>query len=269
MIARSKPARLVQSVDRALCIIEILAKRPQGLGLSAVARDLGLAPQTTQTLLRTLEARGWATQNGVGTPYVLGPACHRIGRQWISKLDIAAIAHKRIVVLSEETGEYVLLATLRGGELVRLAEVASYRPLMVNSPAHSRAPYTMATGKIMMAYLDRQEQRAILKDVQIECPGPRSPRTKAELLRQLQSIRHDGFVECVDEAGEGIVAVARPVMDVEGRIVAALGIALPTIRYTDNHSSKVNAALQRAAKDIQRLWEKQGYVGPLSAAKGL
>ena len=87
--------RRVQAVDRALGILERLAEAPTGLGLSSLARQLGLPPQTAQSLLRTLQHRGWVDQDGPGSPYRLGAGPVRLHRRWAGVRDRAALARER------------------------------------------------------------------------------------------------------------------------------------------------------------------------------
>lgn len=258
MEAKPRAARSIQSVVRALAMIELLGEHPEGLALSVIARRVGVVPQTAQSLLRTLQRSGWATQGRAGGPYQLGPACHRVSRRWVSGFDLASCARERVAALSEETGEYVLLAALKGREVARLVEAQPHRPLMVHPSSDTRAPHTMATGKVLLAYLEPAEQAAMLKGVRLERRGPRSPGTRAELRRQLLAIRADGFAECVEEAGEGVVALAVPVRDADGRVAAALGTALPLLRYAGSRPAELRAALCRAAEDIAVLLGREG-----------
>lgn len=256
MMPTPRPKRLVQSVDRALAIVELLAAHPEGCALSAIARGLNLLPQTAQSLVRTLQAKGWVVQESPGSPYMLGPACHHVSREGRMGLDLPALARTRVWKLSEETGEYVLLAVLRGREVARLIEVSPTQPLMVAPDPGARAPHTMATGKLLMAYLSPEERDAILDKAKVEPSGPSSSRNITQLKRQLRHIRKAGFAECVNEAGPGIVALAAPVRDAEGRVVAAVGIALPSVRYSKSRACKLRRALMAAAADIENEWRR-------------
>lgn len=253
-VSSKKPGRLVQSVQRALTIVEILGDHPEGLGLRGLADAAGLAPQTVQGLVRTLQAGHWVTQEAPGHPYRIGPSCARLARSWRGGDDLATRARPFVEALAGETGEYVLLATLQHGAVIRLLEIEGNRPLRVFPPAevHS-SPHAMATGKVLLAFLRDPEQQEMLRKIHFQPPsrGRRAPVNESELRRQLHRIRKQAFAECIEENGEGIVAVAVPVRSRNGTVIAALGISLPTLRYSPPFSETIRPRLQKATGEIE------------------
>lgn len=253
-VPSKKPGRLVQSVQRALAIVEILGDHPEGLGLRDLAEAAGLAPQTVQSLVRTLQAGHWVTQEAPGHPYRIGPSCARLARSWRGGGDLAARARPFVEALAEETGEYVLLATLQQGAVIRLLEIEGNRPLRVFPPAEARSsPHTMATGKVLMAFLREPEQQEMLRKIHDPPPSreSRAPVNESELRRQLHRIRKQAFAECIEENGEGIVAVAVPVRSRNGTVIAALGLSLPTLRYMPPFSETLRPRLEKTAGEIE------------------
>ena len=250
-----KAGRKVQSVERAVMILELLASEQEGLSLSRIAERLDLRPQTAQGLLRTLEAHEMVVQGGRGAPYVLGPGVHRLSRKWMGGRDGAMLARKTVQDLARSVGEYVLLAELRGGTLMPLVEANPEQPLMVTSEgAFSGHLHSMATGKLLMAYLDKEQREEIVASLDLEKAGPRSVTDPAELRRQLERIRRQGYAVCIEENTASIAAVAVPVRGAARRVVAALGVALPRIRFPVARRRELRERLQAAAAEIERLW---------------
>ncbi|MCD6404221.1 MAG: IclR family transcriptional regulator [Planctomycetes bacterium] len=255
MKGTQKRPRSVQSVDRAVMILELLAAQPAGLGLGGIAGKLGLAPQTAQSLLRTLEAHEMVVQRERGTPYCLGPRIHRLSRKWMSGRDMTALAGSTVEALSRKIGEYVLLAKLRGGTLVRLGEASPDQALMISPEmALSGDLHTLATGKLLLAYLDDDQREAIIPSLDFKMHGPRSVRDPAELRRLLPKIRRRGWVVCIEEHGAGVTAMAVPVHEAGGRVVAALGTAVPLVRFPKARRAKLRGKLQAAAARIEKQW---------------
>lgn len=255
MKGTQKRPRSVQSVDRAVMILELLAAEPAGLGLARIAGKLGFAPQTAQSLLRTLEAHEMVVQRERGAPYCLGPHIHRLSRKWMGGRDMTALAGQTVEALSRDIGEYVLLARLRGRTLVCLGEAGPERALMISPElAFSGDLYTLATGKLLLAYLDDDERETVIGSLNFKTRGPRRVAGPAELRRQLERIRRQGWGVCIEEHGAGIAAMAVPVRNEERRVVAALGTAVPLVRFPKAKRTKLREKLQSAAAQIEKQW---------------
>lgn len=248
--------RTIQSVDRALDILQVLAAHPEGLTLSALAATLGLQPQTAQSLVRTLQARRWVLQDGRGRPYSLGPAMLSFVQQWMGGNGLAVAAKERVESLSRTVGEYVLLAELRGRTVMPLAERRAERTLMLGAAGAYGAErlHDMATGKLLLAYLEPGRREHLVASLELTPHGPNSVRDRATLLRQLDEIRRQRVAVCREEAGEHIAALAVPVRDASGDVRAALGISLPLPRFTPAQEKRLVEELRLAAADIERRW---------------
>lgn len=247
-----RAGRSVQSVDRAVAVVERLAASRAGLSLTELAGGLALAPQTAQSLLRTLQYHGWVTQGSPRGRYRLGPALGEIVRRWHAGQDRAVPAEPVVTDLGRRLGEYVILAEWAGGGLVPLLEVRADRELSVRGEAYRpERLHTMATGKLLLAMLDERRRREIVASLPLQRRGPNSVTDPAALLEQLDATARDGVAVCVEEAAAGVVALAVPVA---GRAPAALGTALPLARYVPARRDELLDELQRAARAIASAW---------------
>lgn len=229
---RSSLPRIIQSVDRAMQIVDLLASCSAGHSLSTLANEMGLKPQTVQSLLRTLESHGLASQAGRGAPYTLGPRVHEWSRRWLAGADWAAAAGSIVADLGDRLGEYVVLSQLRGASLVHLVEKTPARSLVVTPSAESPEHlHTMATAKILLAWLGESERSRIVAGLPMLERGPQTITDRNVFLKRLREVRRDGYAECIDEASEGVVALAVPVDTARGHGTLALGMALPKVRY--------------------------------------
>lgn len=248
---RTNPSRTIQSVDRAMQMIELLASAPAGYPLSHLANEMGLKVQTAQSLLRTLEYHGLISQTARGEPYVLGPRVHDWSKRWLAGLDWATAAGPVVADFGARLGEYVVLSQLRGESLVHVAEKTPSRSLVVTPTAEGPEHlHTRATAKVLLAWLDKEEQDRIVAGLPMHKRGPGSITDRDVFAKRLCQIRRRGYAECIDEASEGVAALAVPVNTARGKGTLALGVALPKVRYRNRRSllSELRSAAGKISK---------------------
>ena len=252
----AESGRTVQAVDRALALANALSREPTGLTLTGLARQTGLAVQTAQSLLRTLQRHGWVVQSRRGAPYRLGPAIGALHRRWTNHLDRAAAAAEPLQALSRELGEYVVIAEWAGVRLYPIAEARPDRELTVRGETFRReCLHVMATGKLLLAYLDDATRQTVVADLPLEKAGPRSISTPAALLANLRTIRCQGYACCEEEAALGVTALAVPIgAKGEEPPTATLGVSLPSVRYHAQQRTHLLKRLRHAAHGIATAW---------------
>jgi DNA-binding IclR family transcriptional regulator len=247
--------RRIQSLERALALLGFLADRPAGLSLTDLAAAAGLAPQTAQSLIRTLQAHGWVTQVGRGQPYRFGPALLQLAARRLGRDGLTAAARDAVEALCRESGEYVLLAEWTGATTAPLLEARSEQPLMLGTTSFdAERLHVAATGQVLLAFLDEEARERVLAGLTLKRFGPKGLASRAALAKRLSGIRKQGVAVCRDEAGEQISALAVPVRDATGRVRAALGISLPTFRLSPATEKRLRSLLCRAAADISARW---------------
>lgn len=249
------PVRTIQSIDRTVMIVNLLAEESSGYTLTQLAQRMKLPLQTLQSLLRTLQHHEWVVQERRGKPYRLGPGIGLINRRWLGNQDRAALGAEAVEELSLRLREYVILAEWAGGQLTSLAESHPSRQLVVRGEVHSADRlHTMATGKMLLASLDPQRRKEIVSTMPMSRQGPRSITDRAVFMRHLVQVAQQGFAICKDEAARGVVALAVPVASVPGTR-AALGVALPQARYSDDRQKQLLFEMRLAAAQIERSWQ--------------
>jgi IclR family acetate operon transcriptional repressor len=218
----------VQSVDRSLRIVEILADHPNGLGLSELSTELGLSQGTAHRLLRTLGQRRWVRQDA-SRRYVLGSALVRIGTTAGGLLAAAATSYLHELVAL--WGESANLAALEGDHVVYVAQVPSSQRLRTFAEVGHRVPaHSTGVGKVLLAYLPPPEASTILERGGL---APRTPRTITDIAvmaRELELVRRRGYALDDGEEELGVRCIAVPVHDRAERAAAALSISGPEAR---------------------------------------
>ncbi len=247
--------KLVQSVDRALSMLEVLASEPKGLTLSQLSKKLGLLPQTAQGLVRTLQAHEMVSQADSGMPYMFGSRICQMAKHWTANQDRSALCGDVVSALSSDIGECVLLAELRGGAVFGLVEARSEQPLTVGYECESFAyPHTMATGKLLMAFLPAERQEAVLEKLHLIKMGPLTITSRDQLCKNLAKIRRQGYVVSIEEGTAGVGTMAVPVRNADGQVIAALGVCIPLVRFAPARRGILRKQLFAAAEQIERLW---------------
>ena len=250
-----RPIRTIQSLDRATAILRALAASPEGMTLTNLAAYLKLAPQTLQSLIRTLQVHGFVVQDQKGTPYRLGPGVLALAQQFIASDGLSAAARPAIAALAASTGEYVLLAELHGFALTAMVEARPHQPLMVERLRFATDQlHAMATGKLLLAFLEPEARAQMLSRLNLVPLARNTVTDPRGFGAQLVEIKRSEQAVCIDERADHVVALAVPVRDASRTVRAALGISLPTARYSVTKGKSLLKEMRRTAQEIANAW---------------
>jgi IclR family acetate operon transcriptional repressor len=251
----AKAPRSVQSVDRAILILQALSTETGGLALRDLAARLFLPPQTVQSLLRTLELHDFVLQDGRGAPYQLGDGIRRLAGNRPSRDERGRLAHGPVLALANEIGESVLLDELTGRSAAGIAQARFEHALAVNPDSEGfQRLHTMATGKVLLAALPAPQRAIFVHGLNLSQRTPHTITDPDLLLGELQQVAAQGWAETLEEAVLGVAALAVPIPCPPGLPPASLGTCLPTARYTPERRPVLLAALQECAQDIADAW---------------
>jgi len=247
----------VKSVDKSItkmfALIEVLSRSEQPRGVSELARELSFTKTNVYRLLRTLEANGFARQTGELGRYELTLKLWELGTRLVSRLDVKKESAGFLSRLASATQETVHLSIPDGMEAVYIDKIESAEPVRAFTKIGARAPiYCVATGKAMLAFMP-PEQIAKLKS-QLKRHTDTTITDMTTLQKELAQIRRQGFAEYRAEWREGVNGIAAPIRDMNGTVVAAVGIAGPATRLTPETFPRVAPLIVDAAAAIsQRL----------------
>ncbi|GII86491.1 IclR family transcriptional regulator [Sphaerisporangium siamense] len=215
----------VQSVDRALDVLEALADRGGEAGLSEIAARTGLPYGTIHRLLRSLLARGYVRQES-DRRYALGSALVRLGGTAERMVGVWAQPYlEKMVALSGETAN---LAIMEGDFVIYLAQAASPRRLRMFAEVGRRVlPHSTAVGKVLLA--DRPDAAAVLGRTGLPRRTDHTVTTVEGMLAELDAVRERGYAVDLGEEELGVHCLAVPVRD-GGRVVASMSISGPAER---------------------------------------
>jgi IclR family acetate operon transcriptional repressor len=240
------PARPVGSVTRALTVLEVLGASDIGLGVSELARRIGVNASTASRLLATLEHAGFVERDP-GGPYRLGLKLVALSDRVLARLDVRALARPQLERLVRETGETATLSIPGEHAAITIdfvpseSTVASIARLGRPSIAHATA-----AGKVMLAFAGGDV------DGELVAYTDRTITDRAQLARQVRAVRERGFAEADGEREPDLSALAVPVLGRAGELVAILGLQGPASRLTSARRRAVRPALLDAAGALSR-----------------
>lgn len=229
--SRSGRARL-SSVANAIRLIKSFSDDEYEIGVSALARRLGLAKSTVHRLAATLLEEGMLEQNAQGEKYRLGLLLFELGSLVRRKMDVTAEAKPLLKALQEKTGETVHLAILDQMSVLYVNRIESRLAIRMGSIVGTRAPlYCTALGKALLAFQPEEViERAIAQGFKGHTPNTI---VNARAFRQeLAAVRARGYAIEDEEIETGLRSIAAPVRNHAGYVVAAIGIAGPVHRIT-------------------------------------
>lgn len=253
-----RPAAAVQSVDRALLVLEILAKAGQA-GVTEIAGELGVHKSTVSRLIAVLESRGFVEQVSGRGKYRLGFAIARLARATSGHLDLARLSQDVCDDLTDALGETTNVAILDEDRIVNVVESIGPGEITLrtwvgqNCPAHATS-----SGKVLLAGLDAAEVGARLADP-LPTFTPHTIASLADLMADLATVRSRGWASVTEELEVGLNAVAAPVRDADGQVVAALSVSGPSYRLGQDQLDEVAKQTMAAAEAVSR---RLGWIEP-------
>lgn len=241
----------VQSLERALDILEVLSKSEREMGVTEIGPMVGLANGTTHRLLATLTARGYARQVPESRKYTLGPRAITLASAARERL--GPLAQPFLRELMEVSRESANLAVLDRNSVVYLEQVPASRMVrMFTEPGNRVPPHASGTGKVLLAYEPPAAVDAILGQDGLRRYTANTITDRRRLEEELGRIREQGYAADFEELEEGVRCVAAPVFGAEGKVVAAISISGPAGRLDEERLRELIPQIKRIADEFSR-----------------
>lgn len=242
----------VQSVDRAVSVLEILAQRGEA-GVSEVASEIDVHKSTAFRLLGALEARGLVEQTAERGKYRLGFGIVRLAGAVTGRLDITQQGRPVCERLSDEIGETVNIAVIQEHYAVNLCQVRGPGAVGTHNWVGQLTPvHATSSGKILLAHLPAKQRAEVLAASGLRKLTPRTLTAGAQLEKNLTEAQERGYAVTLEELEIGLHAVAAPIRSRDGDIVAALSASGPAYRFTEERIHALAPLLVRGANEISR-----------------
>jgi IclR family KDG regulon transcriptional repressor len=252
----------VRAVERALQILSAFDDEHPERGVSDIAELMGLHKATTHRIMITLLNYGYLERTADGEKYRLGLKLAATGLLVVQRLDFRREALPYMRQLTERFKENCDLGVLDQGEVFGVEVVPSNQAVMIASRIGFRMPiHCAASGKVFLAFLPDAERDRLLSRP-LEPHTAKTITSAAELRRQLAEVQKTGYAIDDEELEVGVRAIAVPIRDRDGEVVAAMSIPGPTSRMTKERVAELSAALLEASAAVSA---RMGWRGSTSS----
>lgn len=241
----------VRAVERAIAILKAFGEGEVELGVTNLSQQLGLGKSTVHRLLRALQQGGLVEQNPETEKYRLSMEILQLAGTVLRQMDdVQQVARPYLRALADACQETVNLTVLAGDGALNVDRIPSPRMVRNIGWVGRRMPlHCVSAGKVFLAYMPEAERERILSQGLVRL----TEKTIADLARlrqELQEVRRLGYGVGLEELEIGLNAVAAPIRDHRGTVIAAVSVSGPSFRITPQSIPQLAALTMQTAYDI-------------------
>lgn len=252
-MVEKKQVQIVQSIDRAFTIIELLADHNEGLGITEISNGVGLHKSTVHRLLVTLIHKGYVMQDMDTNKYRLTLRLFELGSKRVENADILNVSKTYTKSLMESVNEIVHLVIVDSNEIVYIDKVEADNTIRMTSNIGRRNPlYCTSVGKAILAFMSDEEVEEIWNNSEIKKFTDHTITDLSELKSELKKIKEDGYSVDDEENEIGVRCVGAPVFNRSGKIEGAISISGPAIRVTKEKVGEIGREVIKYADMISK-----------------
>ena len=241
----------VQSIERALDLLEYLARSSTWVGISELSAATGQPVGTVHRLLQTLMARDYVVRDSRTRRYALGPAFRMLASADLLTPDWNELATPFLRELVEISGETANLAVLERDRAVYMAQVQSARMVRMFTELGNRVPlHCTGCGKVLLAYQTEKVIDSIIATTGLPAHTEKTITDPQQFRQELATIRQRGYAIDNGEQEEGVRCLAVPVYGTDGKVVAAISISGPSSRVDSSRIPSFIPQLKRISSAI-------------------
>ncbi|OLT40096.1 IclR family transcriptional regulator [Saccharomonospora sp. CUA-673] len=245
----AEPKSPVQSVDRAVSILEHLAKDGE-VGITEIADELGVHKSTASRLVSALEMRNLVEQVSDRGKYTIGLGIVRLAGAATNRMDLAKLGNQTCQNLADSLGETVNIAVSDGGIAINISQAFGSASITAQNWTGRRTPlHATSSGKVLLAFMDPGQRREMLQQG-LEEYTPRTTTSPDELAGELARIAEDGYAACFEEFELGLHAVSVPIYGDEGSVIAAMSASGPSYRLSRQRIRQIIGPMRDAAMEL-------------------
>lgn len=248
----------IQSVDRALFLLETIAEAGGEATLTELATRTGINISTCHHLLATLIKRGFAAKVPGRRLYALGAHILYLGHACL-QVDLPRRAQPYLEAVNRATGETVHLAGLQGDAVVTLAVREARHAVRVDTGKIGKleAPHATAVGKAILAWLPEDEIRRILADG-MKRFTEKTVTDFTEFLEALRIVRRNGYALDSEEFLPGVICVGAAIRDQAGAVIGAISASTPSMRASEAHIALMRDEIGAATRALSAEFGEPG-----------
>ncbi|GAB7026912.1 IclR family transcriptional regulator [Geotalea toluenoxydans] len=238
MAKKEKSEYIIQAVSHALDLLEQFHDDVDELGVTELSKRLKLHKNNVFRLLATLESRNYIEQNKVTENYRLGLKTLELGQTFIKQMGLLRQSRPVLESLVHDCNETTYVAILKEFHIIYLDVVETDLTVRVVPRVGARLPaYCTAAGKVQIAYMTDEELANFLPK-EMKRFTPNTIIDREELKKHLALVATQGYAIDNEELDVGVKCVGAPIRDYTRRIIGAVSISGPSMRFTDERLEK-------------------------------
>jgi DNA-binding IclR family transcriptional regulator len=242
----------IQSIAKTFEVIETMAIRSQW-ELADLSRQTKLPKTTVHRILLTLEEMGYVTQEKEREHYVLTFKLVSLGSRILNNIDFIEIVQPYCQKLRDLLDETVNLCILSGTKMLVLHRQPSRQLLRPDTiVGTSFSCFDSASGKAYMAFLEEDELSALLEKIRIDSNGKIGNRNIRDIRKELKSVRETCLGYDYGEVYVGVRCIASPIFDRYKRVIATVGISVPSVRLQDENLHEMSTSVRNTAEQVSK-----------------
>jgi len=245
-----KPATKVQALDRALHLLNNLARTDQAT-LTELTMQTGTAPSTAHRLLMTMQRRGIVAFDEATQNWMIGVEAFRIGSSFVRRTRVVEAGRIVMRELMETTGETANMAIADDGDVVFISQVESHEVIRAFFSSGTRGPmHASGIGKTLLAELSKEDVERILQKKGLASFTPNTITSSDALFADLEQSRIRGWSIDDEERNVGMRCLAAPIFNEFGEAAAGISISGPTVRMSNEKLGELGPVVKRAAEKV-------------------
>lgn len=254
-----KDTKTIGSVIKAVEVMEELAKSEEGLGVTEISNKLNYGVSATYHLLNTLKQCNIIEQDRKTKKYRIGFALFRISGMAKRQNVLANLAQPYLDKLRELVGETSNLVILDGSDIVYIAQSESTKLLKMFTQLGAKVPlYCTGGGKVLLTHQPKKIRDLILSKTNFQKYTKNTRSNAKDLIKELESIKEQGYAIDNEEREEGVTCIAAPIFDCYGEAIASISISGPTYRLKEKGIDSIIKNVMDTAKELSF---SLGYTG--------
>ena len=240
----------VQSLERALTLLNIMSDYPDGIQISRLAEQANLSKSTIHRLLSTLISMKYVTQDKKTEKYMLGYQILFLSRNMTADSGIISAARPLLERLCEDINETIHLCVEDSSEVVYIDKIESNQTIRMYSRLGSRNPmYCTGVGKILLSGMTPSDYDHAVSSIDFVKRTAKTIGSLEELEEEIALVKKQGYALDNIENEEGIRCIAAPIRDFHGHIIASFSVSGPVHRIT---MERVNDELVRKVRETAK-----------------
>ena len=262
-----RSSRYSRALERGLAIVACFTVERPLLGIRELAEMLDMSPATTYRYVSALATQGYLEQDPATSKYRLDLGAIDLGMAALSATGLCMHARPYLESLAERTSYTVALAVLDGPEILPVSQVPGSRRGQSRAGTEevrvgSRLPaYCTSLGKVLLAEAPADWQAELISEMELLERAPKTILTAEQLQAELDRVRDDGFAVNDEELAAGTCAIAAPVRDESGDVIAAVSVAalggeIELEQLTDRCLGPLMATAERISARLG--WQEEG-----------